>query len=229
MTWLWIPILVIWLKMAVSGYQRGFLKIIISFFLSVILILTLSPVIEETLLEKTPMLQQIEEFFLDVVTSAFGTEVDASRNGQIAFINNLPMLAYIKESLIENNNKAIYQLFSATTFIEYIAGYLARFLMKIISFILALLVTSILLKILDEILDVFGKLPVIGILNNVGGLLLGIGKGFIYLWIFFAILSLFAQTAPGAYLIKEIAGDLHLNYLYENNLLIQYLVVMILE
>lgn len=229
MTWLWIPILVIWFMMAINGYRRGFLKIIISFFLSVILILTLSPVIEENLLEKTPMLQQIEEIFLNVVTSAFGAEADTSYNGQIEFINSLPMLPYLKENLIENNNNVIYQMLSATTFIEYVAGYLARFLMKIISFILALLAANILLKILDEIMDVFEKLPIIGVLNNLGGLLLGVGKGFIYLWIFFAILSVFSHTTPGAYLINEISGDVHLNYLYENNLLIQYLVSMIIQ
>lgn len=227
MTWLWIPILVMWGVMMINGYQKGFLKIVISFVLSVLLILTLSPVIETILMEKTPMLQQIEEFLQNVAASAFGAETENSLNQQIAFIHQLPILEVVKDDLIENNNDVIYQMFQASSFMEYITGYVARFILKMVAFLLALLATNIILRVVEELLELFDKLPIMGWANHLGGMVLGFCKGIIYLWIFFAILSLFSQTAVGIMIMNEVTDDAYLNFLYQNNFLIQYLVAMV--
>lgn len=227
MSWLWVPILILWLVAAVNGYRRGFVRIVARFFLSIILIVILSPLIESLLLNHTPMLQQITESCTEGLVSAWGNGGELGRSGEISLINDLPLMEFIKDDLIENNNSVIYGLFSANTFYEYIAGYLATMIIKIISFLLSLLLSNIIVKIVVDILDLFANLPIIGTFNRIGGVALGIGKGIFGLWVFMLFVLLLSKTQVGMYFLNQITGDPRLYYLYENNLLIQYLVVLV--
>lgn len=228
MTWLWIPILIMWMVMAVRGYQKGFVKIIISFLLSIILILLLNPVIEDLIVGKTPILQQLEEFFCGAAVSVFGGEMEGgSYVQQKEILNQIPLLSFVKENVLEHNNAEIYQLFCADSFFEYMAGYFSRYTVKLFSFLITVLLTSVIVKFVGFLLEQFKALPGVGFVDGIGGVFLGLLKGVFYLWIFLAMVSVFASTAVGAYLHKEIIGDVYLNYLYQNNLIIQYIVAMI--
>lgn len=181
MTWLWIPILVIWTKMIVKGYQRGFLKMVLSLVVAVLLIWRIGPTVEWIIIEKIPMLKQAEE----VLQSAIGTEKEELQ-GQTSEKQGLPLFDFIREAL------------------------LVWFLMKMA----------------EKLLGEFETIPIIGWINRLGGVCLGMIKGVVCLWIFFWFVSVLVHTSTGAMLYKEISEDPYLNYLYKNNLLIQYLVSM---
>ncbi len=224
MSWLWIPILIVWIAAAVNGYRRGFLKIFLRFILSIVMFVVCYLIIEFILRNHTPMLQQVEELCTGVLSSAFESCGELNRSGQVSFINNLPLLDFIKNDIVQNNNSVIYELFSVKTFQEYIVTYLAIIILKVVSFFLSLLVSDLFTRVIVEFFDIFAKLPIIGSFNRVCGLVFGLGKGLLYLWIFFAAMFLLMGTAVGQYVYGEVLKDPGLYYLYENNVLIQYLV-----
>ena len=223
MTWLWIPILLIWIFMMVQGYRRGLVKIILSFLLSVVFILLISPVIEDLLIKETPMLQHLEEIFRTVAASAFETKAGGLKE---AATPQLPMLDMVLEDYIKNNNEVVYNMLQINTFLRYFVDYIARFVIKLVAFMISLLSANVLIKVADQVLNIFEKLPGIGWMNRVGGMVFGLAKGVLCLWIFLAVISLFSFTAIGSVIYNEIIGDSYLNFLYQNNWLVQYIVVM---
>lgn len=227
MTALWIPILIIWIVMIVDGYKKGLLRIAISFGVSILLILMLSPLIESVLLEYTPILQYLEQIFMKVTSSAFsvGGTVAADISGDTA--NQFPLLEEVVKSFVMNTSGSVFELLAVNNLIVYAAGFLADFCVKVIAFLITLILSNVLLHIVFDLLKIVDKLPVIGWINKVGGVLLGAAEGILCLWILFAVLMLFSQSEIGGTLVREITGDMYLNFLYENNLLVQYIVAII--
>lgn len=209
--------------MAIDGYRQGGIKIAVVFFLSIAMVLVLSPIINDIIIGKTTILQSLEGFLKRIVLLLVNESVEDDLNAQITLIKDLPIIPFIKDEMIENNNSVMYQLFQINSFSDYIVTYIARFFIQVVAFVLALIITKIVLRIADDVLDIFSKIPVIGHLNRMSGMLLGIGKGVIGLWILFLFASLFVNTQMGAVIYNKINEDRFLSYLYENNWLIQYL------
>lgn len=209
--------------MAIDGYRQGGIKIMTVFFLTIAMVLILGPMINDMIIEKTTILQSLEIVVKRTVLSLVGEEVESNLNAQIALIQELPFIPFVKDEMIENNNRVIYQLFQTDSFSGYLAMYIARFFVQILAFAIALLTTKIAIKIVDGVFDIFSKLPVIGTLNHISGMLLGIGKGVIGLWICFLLLAIFVDTGIGSIIYRRISEEQLLYYLYENNWLIQYL------
>lgn len=227
MTIIWIPIILIWVLMIADGYKKGLLRILVSLGVTIVLILVLSPVIEMVILEETPVLQKLEEFFLNTASALMGTNGTEQAVLQGNSAGHFPLVEEIVDSFVENTSGSVFELMNIQNLIAYAARFLANFCVKMISFLIAFLLSNILLKVVFDFLNLVDKLPVIGWINHVGGAVLGVGKCVIYLWIAFAILMLFSQTEAGSFLIGEITGDKYLNFLYEHNLLVQYLVLLI--
>lgn len=227
MTVIWIPIVLIWILMIADSYKKGLLRIVMSLGVSIVLILVLSPIIEMIILEETPVLQKLEAFFLSTASALMGREGTSQGMLQGDASAGFPLVEQIVENFVESKQGSVFELLIVQNLIAYAAGFLANFCVKMIAFLVSLLLSNLLLKFVFDFLKLVDKLPVIGWINHVGGAVLGIGKGVIYLWILFAVLMLFSQTAAGSFFVREITGDKYLNFLYEHNLLIQYLVVLI--
>ena len=221
MSLLSIVVAALWLWIAVRGFRRGLVRTaisMVSFLLIMILVSAVSPIINDIFVERTGIKAQIEVCCAKALERALPNGNEPDRSEQISMIEELPIPMLLKKELLENNNSTVYESLSVATFHDYVTAF--RLLVYLISFFLALLA----LKVIVNILDLFANLPILGGVNRLGGFMLGIINGLLYLWIFFLIITVFSGTDLGGYLLREIAGDKILDYLYENNLLMQFLI-----
>ncbi|MCI5700131.1 MAG: CvpA family protein [Lachnospiraceae bacterium] len=220
-----------WLIIAVRGFRRGLVRTAISM-VSVLLIMTIvsgiSPLVSDVLEKQTVIKVKIEEKCEAALEDVLQGRTEPGKSEQISIIEELPIPMLLKEELLENNNRVIYDMLSVDTFAGYLAAFLASAIVQILVFLISFIAASIILKVITNILDLFANLPILGGINRLGGFMLGIISGLLYLWVFFLLITLFGGTEVGAYLLKEIAGDKLLDYLYENNLLMQFLMSVLI-
>ena len=231
MSWLCIAVIVLWVLIAMNGFRRGLVKTavsMVSFVLVMILMFVISPVINNVLVEKTTIKQQVQAQCEKALESHIQDgEAQPDRSSQVSLIENLPVPQSIKDNLMENNNSVIYNLLSVDSFGSYVATYLATAIVQIIAYLISFILAILIVKIVTHILDLFANLPILGGINRIGGLMLGIVIGLLYLWIFFLIITALGGTEAGGYLVKEVANDKILSYFYDNNLLMQFLMSLI--
>lgn len=227
MSWLCIAVIIIWALIAMNGFRRGLVRTaisMVSFVVVMILVLAISPVINDVLVEKTTIREQVEERCAAALADRLQGEAEPGRNEQVGIIEELPLPQSLKDKLLENNNSVIYDLLSVNTFSKYLATYMAKAIVQVIAYLISFILAILLVRIITYILDIFANLPILGGINRVGGLMLGIIIGLLDLWIFFLIITVLGSTETGAYLLSEISGDKILSYLYDNNLLMQFLI-----
>ena len=127
----------------------------------------------------------------------------------------------MKEGMAENNTSEVYRYFNADSLEGYLAGYLTTAIVNGISFVLSYIIASIILRIAMFALGLVGELPGIRIVNQMAGLLLGLVKGIIVIWLALLVITVFCSTEVGASLLKQVERDYFLNFLYERDLFVK--------
>lgn len=145
---------------------------------------------------------------------------DAGNDEQKEWIAQLPLPEYLKEQLQNNNTQEMYQELLADSFGAYITKYLTEVILRIVSFLLSFVLSVILIQIILKVIDVMTELPVLSLLNRIGGGAAGLVRALLWIWVFFAILTIFGNTGWGSACLKEISGSPLLEYLYTHNLIL---------
>lgn len=231
MSLLGIVVIVWWLMIAVRGFRRGLVRTavtMVSFLLIMVMVSVISPVINRIIVEQTTVQESVEEKCAKALESVLQENENPDRSEQINTIEKLQIPMLLKEELLENNNSVVYNLLSVDTFAGYLASYLAAAIVQMMVYLISFILASIIMKIILNVLDLFSRLPILGGINRLGGFMLGTICGLLYLWIFFLIITIFSGTELGGYLLREVAGDKFLDYLYENNLLMQFLMSVLI-
>ena len=141
-------------------------------------------------------------------------------------VGDLPKDTQIREienSMLENNNTAIYEELDVTTFPEYVAAYISRMLLNVVSFLVTFLIAIILVSALMYAVNIIGELPLLGAINHLAGGVLGIGLGFIIVWIAFLVLTLIYTTEIGTTCYAMVEQSAILTFLYNHNPLLIWL------
>ncbi|WP_230399163.1 CvpA family protein [Novisyntrophococcus fermenticellae] len=238
MSWLLIVIIVILAISVIQGLRKGLVRTIVStFFLVFVMAISvwMAPHIEDLLDQNTKLPEYIEakcESFLNehMIRNSKGQSGTGSGGDETSGklleqeqIESLPIPDYFKRQIAENNNKAAYQELMAQTFTDYVRKYLSGIVLYIISFAAAFILSVIILEIILKAVDVVTELPLIGFANRLGGAAAGVVRALLWVWIFFAILMLFANTQWGRICMQEIERNSILSYMYTHNLLLDYL------
>lgn len=218
LTWVAIAIILVY---ALNGLRRGLVRTVFATFTTVIAIavaINISPYISRSL-QKTALFDMMSE---NIEASLFGEldEEPLKVADQTELIQNLPLPVSVRDSLLENNNAAVYDAFGITAFKAYVANYLACLIMNALSFILVFLVSAILLRVIAACLDIISYLPVLHSLNKLGGFIFGTVNGFVILWIVCIAVTVFSGTEPGTYIYSQINDSLFLRTIYDNNYLL---------
>ena len=95
----------------------------------------------------------------------------------------------------------------------------AAALIEILPFLLAAVFAFLVVRLLKRITRGVNRIPLIGAVNRMFGLCLGIFKGLCIVWILFLILSVIAISTPGQLALLYIDNSAFLSLLYENNLI----------
>lgn len=229
----WLPVLVAvyLLVMVLHGHYRGFIRLAVSFtalIITLIIVRTALPYVTTYVTEKTDFRDKIGSKILQAV-GLDPTEKDKEDFWQLnqttlpdeqrLIIEGLDLPDSIKETLITNNNREIYQILGVDAFSDYLSAYLSQAVIQSLCFIFLFITVFILIQIAVRWLDLIAKLPIINGINQLAGAVLGGIQGLLYLWIGCIVLSAFTSTPFGMAVMEQIEKSNWLYILYHNNFL----------
>lgn len=192
---------------AIIGYKKGLVGImvgLVSMILAIILSLILQGPIADALYNSTGMGKVIEQTVYNNLNSANNKGIDTNTNENI-IISSI-------------TNKATESLTSEQT-----AKTVTMFILKGISFVIIFIIVTIICRILQSVLNLVFNLPVLDIVNNFGGLGIGIIKALLKIYIILAIISFIAPMNIIDPLINIINSSTVTKMLYQNNLFVMLL------
>ncbi len=203
--------------------SRGLVESILkscSWLISLLVTYLLYPVISG-LIRNTFIFDSLREFVYGVMS--LDTVSVESGAGQIDAINALTLPEALKGLLIDNNNSVIYDLLGVNSLQEYIAGYIANIILNIVISILVFAVILVIIKVAAGTLQLAVKLPVIKQVNGIGGGILGLFWGVVFVWVIMALSTLFIATPVFADIIEAVDNSILGRILYDNNVIMNVL------
>jgi len=127
----------------------------------------------------------------------------------------------LKESLKNHNTVEDYKKLAVKKTQDYVKVQVANWIVNAVSFVLVFLIVFVVLWYLCHTLDIISKLPILNGLNKTAGILVGVLRGFITIWMWCIVLTIFSTTQLGQNIISCINKNEFLGLIYNNNLLFQ--------
>lgn len=143
---------------------------------------------------------------------------------QTELIEHLPIPEALRDLLLDYNNDEGYRSLGVTGFADYLVHFLATVILNVIAFVAAVILVQILLHLVIGALDILAHIPLIGGLNRLLGLILGLVQALFFLWLFFLILSMTSATQWGLQLMDMVQSSQALSALYDSNLFLEIVV-----
>lgn len=150
-------------------------------------------------------------------------DAEVPRQLQIQTIEGADIPDIFKELLLSNNNQEVYKSLGVNTFAEYISTYMAKLIIDILSYLFVFLIMTIIVRAVVFALDIVAALPVLGILNRLAGILVGVSISAIVVWFMFIAITLLYMTSFGKEWMAMIQGNPYLKFLYEHNVIMNFL------
>ncbi len=224
MNWLEILVLVVTVIMALVGYHRGFVKMIVGFAAMVIALAgtaLLAPMLSDYINDQTQLRQQIAGEIDDYLTEQIGEKLEQTTEAaQQEAVEKLSLPDNVKNALLKNNTAEMYQRLGVSTFSEYVSNYVARTGISALSYLIVFLAVYIGLRIIFAVLNIVALLPFLKGINKLAGGLLGVAHAVIYIWVFFAIVTAAMNTEWGMEVLALIGSSKFLTFLYHYNLIL---------
>ncbi|MEE0686333.1 MAG: CvpA family protein [Lachnospiraceae bacterium] len=190
---------------AFIGYKKGMVKIVLSMaamIVAYVLAAALTVPVSTALKSATPVYDTIEK---SVSTMVKESKVDSTS------IEKLNLPTQIEEKIMEGANEV------ASGFNEYLVKTISNLILKALTFFIVMIVIYIILSIIINVLDFVAKLPLISNINKSGGLVIGLVKGLIYVWIACLALTAFSDKAWAQEAFRQINNNKLLTIIYEYN------------
>lgn len=227
----------IFLLCALDGLKRGFIKIVASLaatLITIVVVIVMTPYVSGILEKVLPVESMITTTCMEVIYPEIQMNkaefkeklptIDLGRDEQIHLVENSKLPEVFQKLILENNNSEIYESLGVTNFGEYLVKYFAKLIINVISFLLTFLAVTIALRTIIYMLGIISDLPVIGGLNRIAGAALGLAKGLVIIWVIFVIITLAYDSQIGAICMQNIEEHEFLKFLYDNNILMNYMV-----
>lgn len=157
-------------------------------------------------------------------TGQAGSTGQLTKIEQTELIERLPIPEALRELLIDYNNEEGYRSLGVSGFADYLIHFLATVILNVIAFIASVILVQILLHLAIGALDILAHIPLIGGLNRLLGLVLGLVQALFFLWLFFLVLSMTSATQWGLQLMDMVQSSQALSALYDSNLFLEIVV-----
>lgn len=225
MGWLLILVIAILVVTTLFGYKKGMIKIVLSM-LSIVVTLAavciVTPILSSAVKNHT---QVYEKLYEQVEEGLHADEVFAEGSEQ-DIIDSIELPKVLKELLLENNNVEKYAQLGVTTFTAYVVSSVTDVIFNTIIFVVTFVVVFIVVKIVFSVINLISKLPVINQFNKLAGILAGLAEGVVIVWIFFAVATMLGSTEFGKSVFEQVNANGFLAFLYNNNLIMKYLLAI---
>lgn len=237
MNWVLLAVIAILAGYTLTGYAKGFLKIVyslVSWIIILVFVIVATPHIENYLRNDTDIYNKVVAYCEEFIRTQTEKEMDASGGDISALLDNemfaqiadqIPaeLLENLKEQAGEITSEIADELMADYDFYGSTAVAAADLLIRGISTLAAVIAGAIVSALISALLGFIGKLPLIGLANKVLGLAAGAANGLLIVWIAFYLVSLLCATELGSMIVTHIYANEFLVYLYENNLVLSIL------
>lgn len=192
-------------------YKKGLVKLavgLIAVLAAIILALILYKPVSNIIIKNTEVDEKIE----DAIIKNFSA--DTNGNGEVRYVGIIDYLEkYVDDAINKTQNEIVYET----------AGTMAIKIINITVLLGIFLVVRIVLQLLTFVSDAITSLPIIKQFNEAGGVLYGIVKAILIIYVILAIVFFVIFATENATISNAIADSFITKFLYEHNLLLNIL------
>lgn len=233
MNWVLILVLAILAGYTLTGFAKGFLKIVyslVSWIIILVFVVCATPHIQNYLKNDTDIYNKVVAYCEEAIREQAEQEMEEN-GGDVSALTENELFAAIAEKLPEDLLENIKEQTDEITG-ELIENYglydktavaLADLLLQGVSTLAAMIAGAIVSALISVVLGFIAKLPLIGFTNKVLGLVAGAANGLLIVWIAFYLVAVLCATQLGGTIITHIYASEFLTFLYENNLVLSIL------
>lgn len=201
--WVLILVVLIFIFYALRGYKEGFVRTVFGMF-SFIIALAVASVLGPDLAK----IIKANDKVIPYITQKTDTE-------------NITLPKVIMESLTNQENAEKYKELAVDKAEDYMRVQLALWVINSLCFVLVFTITFVILWYICLTLNIISKLPVLNGLNRISGVIAGVLRGFITIWMWCIVLTIFSTSRPGQAIFSYINQNEFLEFIYNNNLLLE--------
>lgn len=197
------------------GYRKGLVAVvfkIITFVISLLIVFVLYKPVSQSIMNKTELDEMLSEALADNLTGQTledGTLIQAEESsvskGMVELINS-----FVAEALQESSSDAV----------AYVSNKLAVFMIQTGTFLILFMLSRFLLLFIKFAAELVANLPIIKMFNKSGGLIYGIVKGFLMVYLILAIFSLISPIIYEYGVIQAIHDSSLGSGMYDNNIIL---------
>ena len=192
-------------------YKKGLVKLavgLIAVLVAIILALILYKPVSNIIIKNTDIDEKIENAIINNFSA------DTNGNGEVRYVGILDYLEkYVDDAINKTQNEIVYET----------AGTMAIKIVNTAVLLGIFLIVRIVLQLLTFVSDIITSLPIIKQFNEVGGVLYGIAKAILIIYVILAILFFVIFATENATISNAIADSFITKFLYEHNLLLNIL------
>ena len=186
-----IVVMAVWTIIALWGFYRGAMRTVISISILIISIAAsvfISPRVNDMFASSetvNALAMRESEKFVDARIRSL-----ENGNGDLSWAEYLPLPEGVRDVVREGDPAVVGLILRTDTIKAYFTEMISGFLIRIVSIIVTFIMAYLIMCVVRIILTAVSEAPVISGLNHFAGLLLGVVKGAVIIWILFALLRL---------------------------------------
>lgn len=192
-------------------YKKGLVKLavgLIAVLVSVILAVLLYKPVSNIIINNTELDEKIESAITENFVSEEETTEETEDNGFMKYIEK-----YVEDPVNKTKNEIVVEA----------SGVIATKLIDIIAMVSIFIVARLVLILLTFITDMITSLPILKQFNELGGILYGLIKALLIIYVLLAIAFFIVYTTGATGLGDAIANSFITKFFYNNNLLLSIL------
>lgn len=188
-------------------YKKGLVKLavgLIAVLVSIILAVILYKPVSNLIIEKT----QIDENIRDAIIENFTSEENTEENKDDGFMKYIE--SYVDDTVNKTRNEIVIEA----------SGTIAVKVINICVMLGIFIIARVILILLTFVADIITGLPILKQFNEIGGVLYGIIKSLLIIYVILAILFFIVYITGNTTISDAIANSFITKFFYEHNLLL---------
>lgn len=246
MNWLFFVVVIVILGLAYRGYKKGLVSMILSvgtLILSIMITGFLGPIFSDSLCRSQIIMDyvsdqvntdlRIEQTMNDAIDMATGKnkkeDITISSKLQENIVEQLGLPNLVSSSVLDGTAEIVNTAGKVTVkrFSEYLCREIARLIVRGITYIVLFILVRIILKIIMRVFQIVDKIPVVEDVSELAGGIAGALTGMVVVWIGFLFLLAFSGTSFGVACYQCINESTILSFIYNNNLLLKWILASV--
>lgn len=194
----------------IMGYKKGLINVIFNIFaflLAIIITLVLYKPVSNIIIKNTDIQEKIETAIIENTKGEENKKEEKTENGIQKYIENT-----MQNAEEDAKSKAI----------EVVAKNVSTKCIEIITALILFVITRIILVVLKFLTETLANLPIVKQCNEIGGLLYGIIKGLLIIYVILTIMFFIISLKPEGMTANLIETSYITKFLYNNNIIVNY-------